>query len=87
MPDGIFLREPGREVTTIPLVFRSRLRLAAEEGIVLGVKWGIVLLLLATALNLFIADYAVTRQNAAFASDYLKRVIAQQEAAKVAAPK
>jgi hypothetical protein len=59
--------------------FRIRVRVAAESGILLGVKYGVALVLIAVAIGLLLADYAATRQNAAFAAGYIRDVIKQQQ--------
>lgn len=44
---------------------RDRLKVAAEEGIVLGVKWGIVIVLVCMAVVFALGDYNIVRQRAA----------------------
>lgn len=53
-------------------------------GVLVGVKWATILLIIGAALGLLLGDYAVTRQNAAFSATWIQQVIQQQQ--RAAAP-
>ena len=62
----------------------ARCRTAAQEGTVLGVKYGIAVLLTIWAVAWLLGDYSVVRQralNGQHAFEYIQRVIQQQEGA------
>lgn len=68
--------------------FRTRLRVALEEGLVLGVKYSLVTLLLVGTISFLTKDYLQTRLmaqrgNAAF--EYIEKALEVQR--KAAEPK
>ena len=70
------------DMTASPATFRERLAEAAASGVLLGVRYAIIVVLLGTAILWLMGDYAVTRQNAAFAASYIQQVIQQQQATR-----
>ena len=61
---------------------RERLRQAATDGLVLGVKYGVALAVLAAVILLCLGDYGVTRQrayNGQLAHEYLQKMVQQQQ--------
>lgn len=68
------------------LLLTERLRLALTDGLVVGARWGVTLLVLAVVLSLVLGDYQTTRANAAFAADYIRRVVAEQQRQQAAPP-
>ena len=83
---GVPAQVPSRFPSTgVP--FRARLLVAMGEGVRLGVKWMIVLVLGLWALSWALADYAAVRQAARqgqAAAQYLERLQAAQRAAPAA---
>ena len=66
----------------------SKLKQACEDGILLGVKWGIVVFCLAVSLLLLMGDYTQVRQRAQRGQDAYEFIQQQiQNAQKAAAPK
>lgn len=64
--------------------FRDRLRAAIESGVIVGVKWAIVVGLVLVGVSYALNDYGIVRQrafNGQAAFEYL-----QQQAAKQKAP-
>jgi hypothetical protein len=62
-------------------MLRTRLRAAAEEGLVLGVKWAIALAAILLGVSLTLGDYNLVRQrayNGQLAFEALQRVQQQQ---------
>jgi len=65
------------------VTFRERVSTAAQEGLVLGVKWGIALLAVAILILYAISDYNTVRQrayNGQLAFEAIQRAQAQQPA-------
>lgn len=68
-----------------PIPFRRRLRLAAEAGLLLGVKLTLALAVALAVAWTGISDYLATRQKAvqgAAAFDYLQKAVAEQQKAQ-----
>lgn len=57
---------------------KDRIQNAAVEGLVIGVKWGVVFVVLAIAVSILLGDYAVTRNNANFAANVLREMATKQ---------
>lgn len=67
--------------------FSVRVKRASEEGIVAGVRYGIVILLLGLALTFAAGDYAVTRARANASFQWIQQQIdAAQKAQRPAQP-
>jgi len=63
--------------------FREQVAAAATQGLLLGVKALVVIICVGVALLLLMGDYATTRQNATFAANTLRAILAQQQQATV----
>lgn len=62
--------------------FLSRLRSSVESAIIIGVKYSVLLIVLALTLFLLSADYMVVRQNSvkgAVAFDYINKQLEAQK--------
>ena len=62
--------------------FRERLRAAVEAGIILGVKWTIVLAAMVYGLATLLGDYSTVRQralNGQQAFEFIQQQIAAQQ--------
>ena len=56
-----------------------RLKDAAVEGLVFGVKWGVAIVVLAVILSLLMGDYAITRQRAMNGQQAFDAIVRSQQ--------
>jgi hypothetical protein len=66
------------------MLFRSRLRLAAESGLLTGIKITLALLVPILIIGWLMGDYATVRtqaQRGQAAFDYLNKAVAEQQKA------
>lgn len=76
-----------RPPQTVPEPFSVRVKRAAEDGIVAGVRYGVALLLICLALMFTVGDYYVTRNKANAAVQWIQQQIdAAQKAQRPAQP-
>jgi len=66
---------------------RDRLGQAAADGLVLGVKWSVALVIVAIALAVLAGDYQTTRANAAFAAQTLQQLLQQSQVTQAQPPR
>jgi len=67
------------------MTFRDRLKVAAEEGILIGVKWALALAAILLTVSYLLNDYGIVRSRAAngqLAFEYLQKAQAAATAPK-----
>ena len=73
--------------TSVPVSFAARLRIAAEEGILMAVKLAIGLAAIILTVSYLLGDYTQTRQSAQqgkAAFDFIQQQIVAQKKAPLA---
>lgn len=72
-----------------PSAFLQRLSVVAQEGVLIGVKWMIALILMLWAVSWSLGDYNIVRQRALSgqqAFDFIQQQLAAQKAAAAKGP-
>lgn len=64
----------------------ASLKEAAVAGLLIGVKWAVIIVVIAAALSIFLGDYGVTRQRALNGQKAFEFLAAQPQQQQAAAP-